>query len=73
MNRTATAFLTMMALLLGSAGISAQEQKHEEKDDKKAEETFKEIYKRLDIGVRLYLDWIARWAPAARLTSTSTR
>ncbi|MBN2078013.1 MAG: hypothetical protein JW838_03550 [Spirochaetes bacterium] len=53
---------------MGFSGLQAQAQPVEEKkessesqDDKKAEETFKEIYKRLDIGVRLYLDWIGRW------------
>jgi hypothetical protein len=46
-----------------SGGIAAAQEKKEEekKDDKKAVEIIKELYKRLDIGVRVYMDWWGHW------------
>lgn len=68
MKERIIAVLFACLLGMGITGLQAQAQPVDEKkestesqDDKKAEETFKEIYKRLDLGVTLYLDWIARW------------
>ncbi len=60
-NGKIIAFFTAAFIGMGSIGVMAQEKKTEEKDDKKVEEAIKDIYKRLDIGVRLYLDWIGQW------------
>ncbi len=59
--------LIMMGVLcMSGVSVPAQEKKAEEndkkiEDDKKILEAIKEIYKRLDIGAKFYIDWWMHW------------
>ncbi|OHD67968.1 MAG: hypothetical protein A2W19_06895 [Spirochaetes bacterium RBG_16_49_21] len=57
-------FLSALAFtILAGTSVMAQEKgkEGEYKDDKKIEEAIKDIYRRLDIGVRIYMDWFGHW------------
>jgi len=69
-RKTMNLLIAAVFVITGSA-LTAQEKQDrkdtgkkneiEAKRDDKALETFKEIYKRLDVGVRIYMDWIMQW------------
>lgn len=68
-----TAFIILCAVVLSAQearkeveknGVRPKEEKKIEEikaEDKKIEETIKDLYRRLDIGAKLYLDWYASW------------
>ncbi len=63
--------LVAAAVSLNSGAVLAQDKQEkkdadnkamiEEKKEDKSIETIKEIYKRLDVGVKIYMDWIMQW------------
>ncbi|OHD71859.1 MAG: hypothetical protein A2W19_04085 [Spirochaetes bacterium RBG_16_49_21] len=57
-------FLFALAfIILAGTSVMAQEKgkEGEYKDDKKIEEAIKDIYRRLDIGVKIFMDWYGHW------------
>jgi hypothetical protein len=92
MKNRITSVLVAIAMATSSSAILAQEKPDkkaqdkkkveeavEKKDDKKIEEAIKDIYRRLDIGVKVYMDWTMKWgqkdggsgAPYGNATSTA--
>jgi hypothetical protein len=58
-NKILCFFILAIIAMSGSA-VRAQEKKAEG-DDTKMMEVIKDIYKRLDIGVRIFMDWTEKW------------
>ena len=64
----------------GKKEMDKKEGVEEKKDDKKIEQAIKDIYRRLDIGVKIYMDWTMKWgqkdggsgAPYGNATSTGS-
>ena len=92
MKNRITNLLIAIAMATSSSAAMAQEKPDkkaqdkkveeavEKKDDKKIEEAIKDIYRRLDIGVKVYMDWTMKWgqkdggsgAPYGNATSTGS-
>jgi hypothetical protein len=90
MKHKTLTFLIAAVIALSGSTIFAQDNQgrkemdkkegvEEKKDDKKIEQAIKDIYRRLDIGVKIYMDWTMKWgqkdggsgAPYGNATSTA--